>query len=87
MQINMKVGNFTKKLVSLSHRLHLTSHRIKEYKVIFSSISYYSGRERMDFLREIVAGPKNRLKEHGFNLDLSYITPRIIAMAYPATGI
>ena len=41
----------------------------------------------MDFLREIVAGPKNRMKENGFNLDLSYITPRVIAMAYPATGI
>ena len=39
-------------------------------------------------LREKVSGArKNRLKENGFNLDLSYISPRIIAMAYPASGI
>ena len=41
----------------------------------------------MDFLRELVAGPKNRFKEFGYNLDLSYITPRVIAMAFPASGL
>jgi phosphatidylinositol-3,4,5-trisphosphate 3-phosphatase/dual-specificity protein phosphatase PTEN len=41
----------------------------------------------MDFLREIVSGPKNRYKEDGYNLDLTYVTPRIVAMAYPAEGI
>ena len=40
----------------------------------------------MDFLREIVGGPKNRMKEQGYNLDLTYITTRLIAMAFPATG-
>ena len=41
----------------------------------------------MDLLREIVSGPKNRYREDGYNLDLTYITPRLIAMAYPAEGI
>ena len=35
-------------------------------------------------LRKMVAGPKIRTIENGYNLDLSYITNRVIAMAYPA---
>ncbi|EGC32238.1 hypothetical protein DICPUDRAFT_155824 [Dictyostelium purpureum] len=34
-------------------------------------------------IREQVSSDRNRFKENGFNLDLSYITPRIIAMGYP----
>jgi phosphatidylinositol-3,4,5-trisphosphate 3-phosphatase/dual-specificity protein phosphatase PTEN len=41
----------------------------------------------MNFIREIISGKKNRLKEDSYNLDLTYITPRIIAMSYPASGI
>lgn len=41
----------------------------------------------MDLLREFVGGPKNRYKDEKFNLDLTYITPRLIAMAFPASGI
>jgi phosphatidylinositol-3,4,5-trisphosphate 3-phosphatase/dual-specificity protein phosphatase PTEN len=41
----------------------------------------------MDLLRTIVSGKKKRYVDRKYNLDLSYITPRIIAMAYPATGI
>ena len=41
----------------------------------------------MDILRELVSGPKNRYKDDKFNLDLTYITSRLIAMAFPASGL
>lgn len=40
----------------------------------------------MDYLRTIVSGKKKRFTEEGFNLDLTYITNRIVAMAFPAQG-
>lgn len=42
---------------------------------------------KMNFLRKMVSGKKKRYVDEKYNLDLSYITPRIIAMAFPATGI
>lgn len=40
----------------------------------------------ISLVRKIVAGPKNRTNWKGIDLDLTYITERIIAMAYPASG-
>lgn len=41
----------------------------------------------VDYLREIVSGNKKRFVDTKYNLDLTYITPRVVAMAYPASGI
>mmetsp|Transcript_29933 Transcript_29933/g.33408 ORF Transcript_29933/g.33408 Transcript_29933/m.33408 type:complete len:687 (+) Transcript_29933:120-2180(+) len=43
--------------------------------------------ELLDFVRAKVSKKKRRFVHHGYNLDLSYITARIIAMGYPAEGI
>jgi phosphatidylinositol-3,4,5-trisphosphate 3-phosphatase/dual-specificity protein phosphatase PTEN len=41
----------------------------------------------MNYIRTLVSGKKKRFIDRKFNLDLSYVTPRILAMAYPASGI
>ena len=34
-----------------------------------------------------MSGPKKRFQEDGYNLDLTYVCPRIVAMSFPASGI
>lgn len=41
----------------------------------------------MNVIRELVSQNKTRFIDEDYNLDLTYITPRIIAMAYPADGL
>ena len=38
-----------------------------------------------NFLRNLVSGKKIRYKEDGHDLDLTYVTPRIVAMSFPAS--
>ncbi|CAD8174685.1 unnamed protein product [Paramecium pentaurelia] len=40
----------------------------------------------MNYIREKVSGKKKRLIQEGYNLDLTYVTKRIIAMSYPGEG-
>jgi hypothetical protein len=41
----------------------------------------------MDWLRKIVSGKRRRFQDESFDLDVTYITPRILAMSFPASGL
>ena len=41
----------------------------------------------MDWLRKIVSGKRNRFQEQGFDLDITYITDKVLAMSFPASGL
>jgi hypothetical protein len=41
----------------------------------------------MDGIRKLVSGNRRRFTEDGVNLDLTYITPNIMAMSYPSSGL
>ena len=41
----------------------------------------------LNYLRSLISKNKYRFVDRKYNLDLSYITPRIIAMAFPGNGI
>ncbi len=42
---------------------------------------------KTSFVKSIISKNRLRYKDGEFNLDLSYITKRIIAMGYPGSGI
>jgi phosphatidylinositol-3,4,5-trisphosphate 3-phosphatase/dual-specificity protein phosphatase PTEN len=58
----------------------LTFEKITYQTVLYKALMF-------DWLRRIVAGAKNRTVEGDYDLDLTYITDRIVAMAFPASGL
>ena len=38
-------------------------------------------------IRALVSGNRTRFKDGSYDLDLSYITPNIISMGFPSTGV
>jgi phosphatidylinositol-3,4,5-trisphosphate 3-phosphatase and dual-specificity protein phosphatase PTEN len=41
----------------------------------------------MDWLRKIVSGKRNRFKDEDYNLDITYVTKRVLGMSFPASGV
>ncbi|KAG9409332.1 hypothetical protein AC1031_019584 [Aphanomyces cochlioides] len=41
----------------------------------------------MKVLRNAISGSRNRYTQDGYDLDLTYIHDRVVAMGYPATGV
>lgn len=41
----------------------------------------------MNIVRKIVSGKKRRTKEGEYDIDLTYITPRVLAMSFPGSGL
>ena len=41
---------------------------------------------KANFMKRLVSKKKRRFQNEFFDLDLSYITRRVIAMGYPSTG-
>ncbi len=56
----------------------------KGYCIVDSYLLFKYDR-MFSLVRKVVAGPKNTTTYEGEELDLTYITQRIIAMAFPAS--
>ena len=41
----------------------------------------------MESIRKLVSGNRRRFVDDDYSLDLTFITPQIIAMSYPASGL
>lgn len=60
-----------------------------QYSICIKFIIYIlnSNLKMIGLVRKIVAGPKKKTTWNGVELDLTYITDRLIAMAFPASGL
>ena len=67
------------KFSNYDYRHHMNS--------IMSRESMQVGKKRAGIFKSAVSGNRNRYEDGEFNLDLTYITPKVIAMGLPATGI
>jgi hypothetical protein len=67
---------------------NLKKRKLSRYYFLQKRVVYLAGVQMVDFLREIVSGKRKRLRlASGLTLDLSYVTPQLIAMSFPASSI
>ncbi|XP_019868746.2 phosphatidylinositol 3,4,5-trisphosphate 3-phosphatase and dual-specificity protein phosphatase PTEN isoform X1 [Aethina tumida] len=77
---------------SVKHRVQEERHRHKDRLVPLgdeneSMAASFPNMNLTNPIKGLVSKKRNRYKKDGFNLDLTYITPNIIAMGYPASKI
>ena len=59
----------------------------KTEKEFFKTVVNITDRNKLGYVKSLVSQDKTRFIYDGFDLDLTYITPRIIAMGYPSKTI
>ena len=40
----------------------------------------------MNYIKKLVSGKRRRFQDGQYDLDITYITPRVIAMSFPASS-
>jgi hypothetical protein len=53
----------------------------------YNKIIFYRVEKMFSLVRKVVAGPKKTTTFEGEELDLTYITERVVAMAFPASDL
>ncbi len=43
-------------------------------------------KSKMNFLRKLVSGKRNRFQYQKYDLDITYVTKRVCGMSFPASG-
>ena len=54
---------------------------------LIQSLILYSSTMASNAIKKMVSKKKRRFEGEGFNLDLSYVTDRVIAMGYPSQRV
>ncbi|KAJ8297961.1 hypothetical protein KUTeg_024492 [Tegillarca granosa] len=69
-------------------RLGVIGRAVRVIRILRSlTIMYFEYRQFKSATRRLISQNKRRYKKEGFDLDLCYITERVIAMSFPSSGV